>query len=343
MSAIQIGFEALGLQDSQHLKNSLTHSEDPLKAISDFQEENSVLLPTLKSALNLLDLHNVRRLDFHMSIADELKDHLTRRVEELTGSASSPPSGDEFKKLEELLNKSFPLIFLPRLQPLIFLIMKGLPIINEAYLQVIKDNESLYSIVPIEVKRQIWSNYTQVFLKELQPHFEKFIGYFDELIGNVDLSLGPLMHTVCLSCSNIEIANKDNLLQSNNVYVNFFKTHKRYQTHVNEICRLIGANHKLYEFTVNKLASLYMKGRDWFFSTLRMHLVIRLSEMHHHDALQVIVHNASNSSHGDSTGEMVLKFCNLISTCLKEKSLGTKRAKELEHIMESKKFDKIIP
>jgi negative elongation factor B len=115
MPGIRIGLDALGLQDSQHLKNSLINCDDPLKAIAEFQEENSVLLPTLKSALNLLDLHNVRRLDFHVSIADELKDQLTKRVEELTASINSPTTSKEQlaedqRKLEELLNKSFPLI-----------------------------------------------------------------------------------------------------------------------------------------------------------------------------------------------------------------------------------------
>jgi negative elongation factor B len=115
MPGISVGLDALGLQDSQHLKNALINCDDPLKAIVDFQEENSVLLPTLKSALNLLDLHSVRRLDFHSSIADELKDQLVKRVEELTASVNSPTttkeqSADDLKKLEELLTKSFPLI-----------------------------------------------------------------------------------------------------------------------------------------------------------------------------------------------------------------------------------------
>lgn len=35
--------------------------------------------------------------------------------------------------------------------------MKGMPKINDVYLNYMKDNENLYSIAPIEVKRQIWS------------------------------------------------------------------------------------------------------------------------------------------------------------------------------------------
>ena len=106
MSNIKIGLDALWLHDSHHLKCALINCEDPLKAISDFQEENSILLPTLKPALPLLDLHNVHRLDFHQSVADELKEKITKRIEELTESKTQ----DDLNKLEELLDKSFPVI-----------------------------------------------------------------------------------------------------------------------------------------------------------------------------------------------------------------------------------------
>ena len=115
MSQIRVGLEAVNIQDKEQLRNALINCEDPIKAISDFQEENSILLPTLKPALNLLDLHNVKRLDFHASIADELKDQLVKRVEDLTASVLKDPNGDDVKKLEELLDKSFPLIWLDRL------------------------------------------------------------------------------------------------------------------------------------------------------------------------------------------------------------------------------------
>lgn len=111
--SIKIGLEAIGLQNNQHLKSALINCDDPLKAISDFQEENSIQLPTLKPALNLLDLHTIKRLDFHLSIADELKENLVKRVEELAAKIKEPSkdsSGESLKQLEDLLDKTFPLI-----------------------------------------------------------------------------------------------------------------------------------------------------------------------------------------------------------------------------------------
>jgi negative elongation factor B len=111
LQPLKMGLQALGLQNNQHLKTSLISCDDPLKAISDFQEENSIHLTTLKPALNLLDLHGLKRLDFHLSIAEELKENLVKRVEELaTNIAKETSNTDDLKKLEDLLDKSFPLI-----------------------------------------------------------------------------------------------------------------------------------------------------------------------------------------------------------------------------------------
>ena len=47
---------------------------------------------------------------------------------------------------------------MPRLTNLVLLIMKSLPKINESYLGYLNENEQLYSVASIEVKRQIWSH-----------------------------------------------------------------------------------------------------------------------------------------------------------------------------------------
>lgn len=111
---IRIGLGALNIQDSNHLKYALLNCEDPLKVISEFQEENSISLPSLKPALNLLDLHGIKRLDFHSSIADELKEQLIKKVELLAASIKlkepSPAYEEDVGKLEDLLEKCFPLI-----------------------------------------------------------------------------------------------------------------------------------------------------------------------------------------------------------------------------------------
>jgi negative elongation factor B len=62
--------EALNIHGPNFLKHALTSCTDPLKAIEEFQVTNGILLPSLRPMLPLLDLHGVRRLDFHMSVVE---------------------------------------------------------------------------------------------------------------------------------------------------------------------------------------------------------------------------------------------------------------------------------
>lgn len=430
---LRLGLDAIGLQDNQHLKNSLINCEDPLKAISDFQEENSILLPTLKPALNILDLHNIKRLDFHMSICDELKEKLMRRVEELGQSllihASLAGSGkekdkvkrqqqlnqqqqheEEVRRLEELLEKSFPLICMPRLTHLVLLIMKSIPRINEIYLNYINDNENLYTIAPVEVKRQIWSLHTDVFVREIQPHIDKFISYMDESINNFDVlnqtsgsggaQSAPVTPSIGGSSSAMSSSSTSsmsslpadptqpqlhsfNQIISHISYSNFFlkNTSKhRYMQPVNEILKLIGQSFTLYKFTMDRLEKNYLTTRNWFYSTLRNKLQMRMvlsesaSTGDHQSSLSEVVKTttqinqdqsmelqmdstdatvtaitfsnlifaSSNIPSGESQSENIFKFASCICHCLKEKKIDQKRIKELEAIVDWKKFDKII-
>lgn len=255
---------------------------------------------------------------------------------------------------------------MPRLTSLILLIMKALPKIDDVYLNYMKDNENLYAIAPIEVKRQIWSLHNgrscrklfpsflckfkfyfcllkDTFLKELQPHFDKFTAYFDDIITNVDLNVS---HQITQLPLNLELAIlRESLLLNSTLSPWFFKTHKRHQMAVSEICKLIGTSHRLYEATVSSLTALYAKTHDWFYSTLKSQLLLKLAEMHNNDSLMHLIVGtvAESGSGGDVTNEMVYKFSGLINSCLKEKKIEAKRAKELETIMESKKFEKILP
>lgn len=60
--------------------------------------------PSLQSALPFLDLHGTPRLEFHQSVFDELRDKLLERVSAI---ASEGKAEERYKKLEDLLEKSF--------------------------------------------------------------------------------------------------------------------------------------------------------------------------------------------------------------------------------------------
>lgn len=114
------------------------------------QMENGILLPTLQSALPFLDLHGTPRLEFHQSVFDELRENLMERVaviaegkeaDRCVTKASRPffcGSNNfvvdlclivlnRYSKLEELLEKSFPLVKMPSIQPVVMQVLKHLP------------------------------------------------------------------------------------------------------------------------------------------------------------------------------------------------------------------------
>lgn len=57
---------------------------------------NGVLLPSLKPALPFLDLHGVKRLEFHTSVLEELRDKLTQKITEVANGEDP----DRYTKLE---------------------------------------------------------------------------------------------------------------------------------------------------------------------------------------------------------------------------------------------------
>jgi len=59
--------EEIGISGTEYLRETLTNCVDPISAIEEFQDQNGILLPSLKPALHFLDLHGISRLDFHQS------------------------------------------------------------------------------------------------------------------------------------------------------------------------------------------------------------------------------------------------------------------------------------
>uniref|UniRef100_A0A8C9F9H0 Negative elongation factor B n=1 Tax=Pavo cristatus TaxID=9049 RepID=A0A8C9F9H0_PAVCR len=118
------GLQELGVANGEDLKETLTNCTEPLKAIEQFQTENGVLLPSLQSALPFLDLHGTPRLEFHQSVFDELREKLLERVSAI---ALEGKVEERYKKLEDLLEKSFSLVKMPSIQPVVMCVMKHLP------------------------------------------------------------------------------------------------------------------------------------------------------------------------------------------------------------------------
>ena len=146
------GLEEIGIPGRDYLKEALTSCTDPLKAIEDFQIENGILLPSLRPMLPLLDLHGIKRLDFHNSVLEDLREKLIGQIESVSGTGASTSSAatstgtnskEREKKLKELLVKSFPVIKIKQLRPVVMCVLKNLSYIEDRYLKVLVSYPSI--------------------------------------------------------------------------------------------------------------------------------------------------------------------------------------------------------
>ncbi|TNM90182.1 hypothetical protein fugu_004416 [Takifugu bimaculatus] len=179
------GLPELGISNGDDLKETLTNCPDPLKAIDQFQMENGILLPTLQSALPFLDLHGTPRLEFHQSVFDELRENLMERVAVIAEGKEA----DRYSKLEELLEKSFPLVKMPSIQPVVMQVLKHLPKVPEKKLKIVMADKELYKVCAVEVKRQIWQDNQALFGDEVSPLLKQYIVEKEAALFSNDVSV----------------------------------------------------------------------------------------------------------------------------------------------------------
>ncbi|CAL8248423.1 unnamed protein product [Merluccius merluccius] len=287
------GLPELGISNGEDLKETLTNCTEPLKAIDQFQTENGILLPTLQSALPFLDLHGTPRLDFHQSVFDELRDNLTERVAVIAEGKEE----DRFGKLEELLEKSFPLVKMPSIQPVVMQVLKHLPKVPEKKLKMVMADKELYKVCGVEVKRQIWQDNQALFGDEVSPLLKQYIVEKEGALFSSELSV---LH-------------------------NFFspspKTRRQGEV-VLKLTQMIGKNVKLYDMVLQFLRTLFLRTRNVHYCTLRAELLMSLHDLDISEICSV---------------DPCHKFTWCLDACIREKFVDAKRARELQGFLDGVK------
>ncbi|KOB76540.1 Negative elongation factor B [Operophtera brumata] len=251
------GLEDVGVPGQTFLRDALTSCTDPLKAIEEFQLENGILLPSLRPMLPLLDLHGVRRLDFHTSVLEELRDKLIQHINEV-GTKEGKESD---KKLKELLQKSFSVVRVKALRPVIMGILKNTPHIDDKYLRVLVRDRELYNDTDTEVKRQIWQDNQSLFGDEVSPLLSQYI------------------------------REKENVLfDHENLTSLFFSPSpkiRRQGAVVQKLAHMIGTSVKLYDMVLQFLRTLFLRTRNVHYCTLRAELLMALHDLEIQDIISV--------------------------------------------------------
>lgn len=247
----------LGIPGPEHLREALTNCTDPLATIEDFQEQNGILLPSLRPALPFLDLHGVARNEFHQTTMEELRDKLIARIAELALS----PEKDKFTVLNDLLKKSFPVIKIKSLQPIVMSLLQHLPKIKPEYLNAVMEDPELYKVAAVEVKQQIWQDNQALFGDEVSPLLTKYIDNKETVLFNGE-----------------------------QLNANFFTQSpksRRQEEVVQQLTKMVGKNVKLYDMVLQFLRTLFLRTRNVHYCTLRAEMLMTLHDLEVHEICSV--------------------------------------------------------
>lgn len=285
----------LGIPGPEVLRHQLNNCSDPLEAIAEFQNENGILLTSLRPMLPLLDLHGVRRLEFHTSVRDELKERMLNQVEAL-GKKELPQNEkqENEKRLKQLLEKYFSTIRVPAIQPIIMAILKNLDHVDDKYLKQLTADKSLYEKCDIVVKRQIWQEHQGLFGDEVSPLLSEYIREKEKILLN---------HEECTPS-----------------FFTLTPRQRRQNQTVQKLVKMVGKNVLLYDTILQFLRTLFLRTKNVHYCTLRVELLMAL-----HDAeIQDIT--AMDPCH---------KFAWCLDACIREQNIDTKRFRELQEFLDS--------
>merc|ERR1719511_309419 len=259
MSNSGFGLEEIGIPGRDYLKEALTSCTDPLKAIEDFQIENGILLPSLRPMLPLLDLHGIKRLDFHNSVLEDLREKLIAQIESVSNQDRNNPKERE-RKLKELLTKSFPVIKIKQLRPVVMCVLKNLSYIEDRYLRVLVRDKELYADCDIEIKRHLWRDNLSLFGDEVSPLLSQYIKDKEKVLFTYETGPG--------------------------FFAGSPKSRRQAEV-VQKLAEMIGTNVKLYDMTLQFLRTLFLRTRNVHYCTLRSELLMALHDREVQDIIGV--------------------------------------------------------
>lgn len=232
----------------QQLKNKLKSASDPIKAVEEFQHEKGILLPSLRPMLPLLDLHGVKRIEFHQSVLDELKERLKQQTEKLGKSESK----QDHRRLQELLVRSFAFIKIPALQPVVMAVLRNVNNLDGKILNMLISDKNIYKACDVSVKRQIWLDFQSMFGDEVSPLLQQYIQDKEKLLIDV--------------------------LDIDSPFYLLTPKQRRQNKIIQELAEMVGDNVRLYETIVQFLRTLFLKTRNVHYCSLRAEFLMALHD-----------------------------------------------------------------
>lgn len=160
---------------------------------------------------------------------------------------------DRDRKVKELLAKSFPLVRVKALRPVVMCILRNTTQIDDKYLKVLVRDRELYNDTDTEVKRQIWKDNQSLFGDEVSPLLSQYIREKENVLFD-----------------------HDNI---NNHFFGPSPKNRRQGEVVQKLAHMIGSNIKLYDMVLQFLRTLFLRTRNVHYCTLRAELLMALHDL----------------------------------------------------------------
>lgn len=190
-------------------------------------------------------------------IFQELREKLISHINDI----GQREGRDRDKKLKELLGKSFPLVRVKALRPVVMCILRNTPQIDDKYLRVLVRDRELYNDTHTEVKRQIWKDNQSLFGDEVSPLLSQYIREKETI-----------------------------LFDHENVSNHFFgpsPKNRRQGEVVQKLAHMIGNSVKLYDMVLQFLRTLFLRTKNVHYCTLRAELLMALHDLEVQDIISV--------------------------------------------------------
>ncbi|KAK9718155.1 Cofactor of BRCA1 (COBRA1) [Popillia japonica] len=287
--------------------------------------------------LPLLDLHGVRRLDFHTSVVEALRDKLVQHINEI----GQKEGKERDKKLKELLNKSFPVVKVKALRPIVMCILRNTPQIDDQYLKILVRDRELYNDTDTEVKRQIWKDNQSLFGDEVSPLLSQYISEKENILFdhfNITTQFfGPSPKVRSI----FYISEKENILFDHfNITTQFFGPSPKVRRQgevVQKLAHMIGNSVKLYDMVLQFLRTLFLRTRNVHYCTLRAELLMALHDLEVQDIISVDPCHKYKTIEGIISVDPCHKFTWCLDACIREKNVDIKRSRELQGFLDNVK------
>ena len=282
--------DSIGEKGRKNLNDALKLCPKDLPtAITNFRQENSILVPSLKSALGLFDLFGTSRHSYYLAAAEALRDKFIEHLHSLEGQA------DASEKLNDYVSRYCSLaIDVPLLRPVIFTAANIVPALSDDVIEKLTE-PSLFNQCPVELKQKIFEVKPTLFKSTLLKLVATYIKTVESSLRSEGL------------CGTTSFTSVD--------IVSLFRKHPS----VNEITNLVGNSKILYKSMKHNIDQIFERTENDIVCTLKQSLILSID-----GASEILRHS-----------DPLYKASWCIDTCVRNRSIEQKQAKQLQTICES--------